>query len=98
MRVMVQLREDAAMELQKGQVGSTSDSPQEESEIQEVLNAAAELGVRLEPVHPGQTHPLLAPFFMVETPDRETAEKVIDRLSRFKIIEAAYLKPDEQAP
>jgi len=98
MRVMVQLREDAAMELQKGQVSRQSDSPQGESEIQEVLKAAAELGVRLEPVHPGQTHPLLAPFFMVDVPDRETAEKVIDRLSRFKIVEAAYLKPDEQAP
>lgn len=98
MHVMVQLREDAAMELQKGQVGRPSDSSQGESEIQKVLNAAAELGVRLEPVHPGQTHPLLAPFFMVEVPDRETAEKVIDRLSRFTIIEAAYLKPDEQAP
>lgn len=97
MRVMVQLREDAAMELQQGQTGSTSDS-QGESETQKLLNAATELGVRLEPVHPGQTHPLLAPFFMVETPDRETAEKVIDRLSRFKTVEAAYLKPDEQMP
>ena len=97
MRVMIQLREDAAMELQQGQTGSTSDS-QGESETQKLLNAATELGVRLEPVHPGQTHPLLAPFFMVETPDRETAEKVIDRLSRFKTVEAAYLKPDEQMP
>lgn len=98
MRVMVQLREDAAMELQQGQAGRISGSLQGESETQELLNAATELGVRLEPVHPGQTHPLLAPYFMVDVPNRETAEKVIEGLSRFKTVEAAYLKPDEQLP
>jgi hypothetical protein len=35
---------------------------------------------------------------MVEVPDRETAEKVIDRLSQFPIVEAAYIKPDEELP
>jgi hypothetical protein len=95
---MVQLREDVAMELQQGQTGSKSGSQPAGSETKELLNATEELGVRLEPVHPGQTHPLLAPFFMVDVPTRETAEKVIDGLSRFKTVEAAYLKPEEEAP
>lgn len=94
---MLQLQNDAAMELHK-QTGTLSESSGGESEAQELVNAAAELGVTLKPVHPGQTHPLLAPYFMVEVQNRETAEKVLDRLQRFNIVEAAYLKPEDQLP
>ena len=94
MRVNIQLREDAARELQQGGAAGESASAQ----TRELLDAASELGVRLEPLHPGQTHPLLVPYFVAEVPDRESAEKVIDRLSRFQIVEAAYLKPDEELP
>jgi hypothetical protein len=93
MRVIVQLQEDAAKALQ-GQ----SASPELTSETKALLDAAAEMGVHLEPLHPGQTHPLLAPYFTVEVADSGTSEKVIDRLSRFPIVEAAYLKPDEGLP
>ena len=96
MRVIVQLQEDAAMELQQGQ--DRTSSPVTSSETKELLDAAAGLGARLEPLHPGQTHPLLTPYFMVEVADREAAQKVIDSLSRFQIVEAAYLKPEEQMP
>lgn len=98
MRVNIQLRADAAMELHQGPVSSTSGSSEGQVKTKELLEAASELGVRLEPLHPGQTHPLLAPHFTVEVPDRETAEKVIDRLSRFQIVEAAYIKPEEELP
>lgn len=97
MRVMIQLREDAAMELQNQQ-GLESASSQAKSETKELLDATANLGGKLEPVHPGQTHPLLAPYFMAEVPDRETAQKLIDRLQRFEIVEAAYLQPDVELP
>lgn len=97
MRVMLQLRGDAARELQ-GQSGRSAGFQEKEPDIQELLKAAAELGVRLEPVHPGETHPLLTPHFLVETPNRETAERVIDKLSGFKTVEAAYLKPDDELP
>lgn len=97
MQVMLQLQNDAAMELHQ-QTGTLTESSGGESEAQELVNAAAELGVSLIPVHPGQTHPLLAPYFMVEVQNRETAEKVLDRLQRFNIVEAAYLKPEDQLP
>jgi len=97
MRVMIQLREDAAMELQN-QLGRGAAPAPGKSGTKKLLDATAKLGGRLEPVHPGQTHPLLVPFFMVEVPDREAAEKLISRLQRFDIVEAAYLKPDEQLP
>jgi hypothetical protein len=94
---MIQLREDAAMELHN-QPGQETASSKKKSETKKLLDATAKLGGRLEPVHPGQTHQLLAPYFMVEVPDRETAEKLINRLQRFEIVEAAYFKPDEQLP
>lgn len=97
MRVMIQLREDAAMEMHN-QSGQMAESAQSNPEMERLRKATEELGVRLEPVHPGQTHPLLTPFFMIEVPDQETADKTIRRLRRFKIVEAAYIKPDEQLP
>ena len=95
MRVMIQLREDAALELRKRLSQEVAAAPTK-SEIDRLLNATAKLGVSLVPVHPGQMHPLLARYFMVEVPDRETAERVISRLQRFAIVEAAYLQPDAQ--
>ena len=98
MRVMIQLRADAAMELHQEPGSRSVGSAKTETPAEQLVKAAAELGVKLEPVHPGQTDPLLAPYFMIETPDRTTAEKVINHLNRFEIVEAAYLKPEEQAP
>ena len=87
MRVMIQLRADAAMELHQEQGGqSVGSAAKTQTQAEQLLTAAAELGVKLEPVHPGQTHPLLAPYFMVETPDRATAENVISHFNRFEIV------------
>ena len=93
MRVIVQLQEDAAKDLQQGLTEPTA-----KPETKELIDKANELGAQLEPLHPGQTHPMLTSYFTVEVPDREAAEKVIDRLSQFKIVEAAYLKPDDELP
>jgi len=97
MRVIVQLQENAAMELQQGHQHGLS-AAAEESETKALSDAAAELGVELQPLHPGQTHPLLASYFTADVPDRETAEKVVNRLSQFNMVEAAYLKPDDELP
>jgi hypothetical protein len=97
MRVIVQLQENAATELQQGQPQSLN-AAAEKSETKALTDAAAELGVELQPLHPGQTHPLLASYFTADAPDRETAEKVVNRLSQFNIVEAAYLKPDDEPP
>ena len=97
MRVTVQLQEDAARELQQGQLDSSGTSAVK-PETRELIDTAAEFGAQLEPLHPGQTHPLLMPYFTAEVPDRETAEKLIDRLSQNKSVAAAYLKPDDELP
>ena len=97
MRVMIQLREDVAQELQKQHLHPGS-VPKRKPETEQLLNAVTKLGGRLSPVHPGQTHPTLVPYFMVETKDRMTAEQLIARLQQFNIVEAAYLRPEEELP
>ena len=94
MRVTVQLHENAARELQQAQLDSSGTS----SQTRELIDTAAEFGAQLEPLHPGQSHPLLMSYFTTEVPDRETAEKLIDRLSQNQSVAAAYLKPDDELP
>ena len=76
MRVMIQLRADAAMELHQEQGSQSVGSAKTQTQAEQLLKAAAELGVKLEP----------------------TAENVISHFNRFEIVEAAYLKPEEQLP
>lgn len=68
------------------------------TESQELLKIAEELGVSLEPVHPGAEDPLLAPYFRVDVSDSATAERVIAHLRQSKAVEAAYLKPPDELP
>jgi hypothetical protein len=42
--------------------------------------------------------PRLASYFTVEVPDHVTAERVISRLQNCEAVEAAYLKPLDEAP
>jgi hypothetical protein len=57
-----------------------------------------ELGVVLEPLHPGVDDDDMARFFMIQMPDSTMAERVIARLRLSDSIEAAYLKPTDEAP
>ena len=65
---------------------------------EELSQAAEELGVVLEPMHPGAEDPHLAPYFTVEVPDYATAERVIAHLQGLEAVEAAYLKPPDEMP
>jgi len=67
-------------------------------EAVELLDLVRTLGVELEPVHPGEEDPNLTPFFTVEAPDRETAERIAADLQRCGAIEAAYIKPPAELP
>lgn len=98
MRIEVQIQQDAALELQKRQAKPAARAAGKQSQAAQLVEEVNKLGLRLEPVNPGQTHPLLAPFFRVEVPDRQTAETVINQLSKNPIVEGAYLYPDEALP
>jgi hypothetical protein len=63
-----------------------------------IVQATTELGVTLEPMHPGVEDPSLASFFMLEVADLASAERVIARLQGCEAVEAAYLKPPDALP
>jgi hypothetical protein len=67
-------------------------------EAEKLLELVRKLGVELEPVHPGEEDPNLAPFFTVEAPDREMADCIAAELQRCGAIEAAYIKPPADLP
>jgi hypothetical protein len=58
----------------------------------------AELGLDVEPLHPGTTDPELATHFVITVPDEQSAAEVSRRLRETGAVEAAYVKPPDAAP
>ncbi len=90
MQIMIKVKPEATEALQRRQ--ATTDASQT------LLQAADELGVTLEPVHPGETDPTLAPYFTVEVADAEEAEQVRSRFAGMDATDAAYIKPPDYLP
>lgn len=90
MQITVLLEADAARRLhQRGP--PTADS-------EELNRVTKQLGMVLEPIHPGTEDPDLIRYFTIEAPNQATAQRVITRLQQSKAIEAAYLKPPDAMP
>jgi hypothetical protein len=87
--ISVQLRPDVALALQSGSGGMP--------EAEELGRRADALGVQLQPVHPGETDPLLAPYFYCEAPDSE-AERIAAELAALPGVDGAYVKPAAEPP
>lgn len=88
--ITLQVRPEVARALQhRGQ-------PSTESE--DLLQTAANLGVRLEPIHPGTEDPILMSYFTAAVADPDSVERVLDRLRQFRAVEAAYVKPPDALP
>ena len=97
MQATVQLAYQTALELhgfeeQPWKRGEPTDA------TRELLKTAADLGLEIRPQFPGQTHPLLVSFFLVDIPDKETAEEVLTQLRELESVEAAYLTPPDEPP
>jgi len=92
---MIQLRSDVALELHD-QFKNPKAKTARKQETKQLLALAKKLKVRLQPVHPGQTHPLLAPHFMIEVPEEKTAAQLVERLQGIAGVEASYIKPEEE--
>ena len=90
MQVMIKVKPEVSAELQTEQDITEASST--------LLQAAQELGVTLEPVHPGETDPTLAPYFAIEVADPVKAEEVRARFDSIDATEAAYLKPRDYLP
>lgn len=90
MQVMIKVKAEASAELQKQHEATEASNS--------LLQAAQELGVTLEPVHPGETDPNLAPYFAIEVADPVKADEVRARFDSIDATEAAYLKPPDYLP
>lgn len=88
--VTVQVSADVARVLY-GQASPTADS-------RELMEITQELGVALEPLHPGVEDLSLARYFVIEVADPAAAEQVIARLQGSNAVEAAYLQPPGEPP
>lgn len=64
----------------------------------ELHELAARLGVELHPLHPGVADPLLSSYFVITTDSEVVAETLLDKLRRCDAVEAAYIKPPDEAP
>jgi hypothetical protein len=83
--VVIKLTLEAALDLHAGRATAHG--------LTNLLQVAREMGVHLAPLHPGTTHPLLAPFFTVNFSDEATAQSFIARLSGNPVVIAAYTEP-----
>jgi len=82
--VTVQTREDIAQDLVK-------DQP-ELPDTKKLRAVLSELGLYVQPLHPGTEDPELSTQFFVSVPNEELAVEVSRRLRESKVIEAAYVK------
>lgn len=84
MRVIVQLALPEALALQAG--GPPT------KRLEQVLQIAEDAGVRLRAIHPGATDPFLAPYFIIDVPNRSTADRLIDQLIGVEAVVASYVE------
>ena len=90
MKLTLQLKPEAALELHKNQ---------HDTELtQALLKLATELGLQLEPMHPGVEDEELASYFQVPVENADAAKRVADQLRDLEAVDAAYLKPFDALP
>ncbi len=71
---------------------------QSERRLKAVRRTIAELGLRLEPMHPGSRDPILSNYYYVRAPDPQTATRVIEIVRELPSVSAAYVKPGDKPP
>ena len=64
----------------------------------ELAQVLAQSGLTLQALHPNSGDPVLSGFFHIDVQDQDIAARVIERLLQVPGVEAAYLKPRDEAP
>jgi hypothetical protein len=88
MQISVQVNRTAAAELH----GEQTSNP----DVSELRRRLDELGLRLAPMHPGETDPQLATYFMVDVHNDTELTRALEFLQESPVVEAAYVKPPEE--
>lgn len=86
--VMVSLRAARALHERSPPIEDAEDLP----------NVMEAFGLAMEPLHRSTDDPTLQKYFVVEVPDVETAQRLIERLQQSPLVEAAYIKPPDEMP
>lgn len=89
MKLVVQVTPEAAKEIREQHYDNKA--------TKELIGAAQDMGVMLEPMHP-DVNDELALYFSISAEDAETAQRIAERLRNLKAVDAAYLKPPETLP
>lgn len=89
-QITVKLVPTAALELR--QRGPTSVA------LRELLDEVDAHGLTLEPMHSGTADHELGTYFVIRVGDPETAGRLLAQIQRSDSIEAAYIKPRDEAP
>ena len=90
MKLVVQVTPEAAKEIREQHYDNKASN--------ELIVAAQDMGVVLEPMHPDVDDENLALYFSVSAEDAETAQRIAERLRNLEAVDAAYLKPPEILP
>jgi hypothetical protein len=97
MRIVIQLQPDAAREVHELQRRDRRTAPGR-LRAAPVFALLEKLGLQLDPVHPDTRDPSLAVFFTIEIADQRTADRLLQDLQQMKVVDAAYLKPEDELP
>ncbi len=87
MRVIVKMEPSAARALQHGQTTAPGAAS--------LRQLTDELGLSLEPLHPGVEDPDLGSYFSAEVEEAAVTD-LLDRLRSHQAIEGAYTKPPDE--
>lgn len=66
--------------------------------VPSAVQLVRDLGVELQPLHPGTSDSELQRFFIVTMEDGERVNQVLESLRECHGIEAAYVKPPDELP
>jgi hypothetical protein len=88
LRVTVKMSPAVAEQWLRGELESAA--------ARELAGTVKDLGLVLEPMHPGVDHPDLASYFIADTSSPAAAQAAVDRLLDTQAIDSAYVKPPDE--
>lgn len=73
---------------------ASADLPADGEQLRSARALVERFGLRLEPLFPGASDRKMSAFFVVQVPDRQTANQLIEAVTARHLADRAYVKPD----
>lgn len=97
MSVVIQVEANTAFELHH-YCRQANDQQVLSAAVQQLLQIVSKYHAKLIPLYPGQSHPLLVIYFLIETDNSQIDSSLIAVLLKLKQIKAAYKQPKPELP